>query len=64
MNAVRLEPHLQEIGIPANLRINDQVNMFRKLCLEGGCDAPYHHFAFGQSPFPPPPSVDGSMHPP
>ncbi len=54
---IRLEPHLRDISSPANLRINDQINAFRKRCESGGCHSPYHHFAFGQSPFPPPPSV-------
>lgn len=36
MNAVHLEPHLKEIGSPASLRINDQVNMFRKSVSRGG----------------------------
>jgi len=54
---VLLEPHLQNVKAPANLRINDQINRFREECREKGCHRPYHHFAFGQSPFPPPPPV-------
>ncbi len=52
-----LEPHLDDIEEPANLRINDQITRLRDLCRRQGCARPYHHFAFGQSPFPPPPTV-------
>jgi aspartate/methionine/tyrosine aminotransferase len=52
-----LESHLRHVSSPANLLINDQIGAFRKYCLEHGCRRPYHHFAFGQSPFPPPPTV-------
>ncbi len=51
---IQLEHHLQAIEIPANLRINDQIKLYRKKCAEMGCHRPYHHFAFGQSPFSPP----------
>ena len=51
------EPHLDGLEIPANLRINDQIQRFRKACREFGCQRPFHHFAFGQSPFGPPPGV-------
>ncbi len=54
---IQVEHHLSEIHAPANLRINDQINSFRNKCKSGGCHSPYHHFAFGQSPFPPPPSL-------
>lgn len=54
---IRVEPHLRDISLPANLRINDQIREYRERCQAVGCDETYHHFAFGQSPFPPPPSV-------
>ncbi len=54
---IRLENHLDDVASPANLRINDQINAFREACARKGCQAPYHHFAFGQSPYSPPPSV-------
>lgn len=54
---ILLEDHLNEIAPPANLRINTQINEYREYCRASGCTRPYHHFAFGQSPFPPPPSV-------
>ncbi len=52
-----LERHLDAIQIPANLRINDQIRAYRQRCRAMGCHRPYHHFAFGQSPFSPPPPV-------
>ena len=54
---IRLEKHLAVVRLPANLRINDQIRRFREICGRNGCLRPYHHFAFGQSPFPPPPAV-------
>ena len=51
------EAHLDSVEIPAHLRINDQIKRYRADCRRVGCDRPYHHFAFGQSPFAPPPSV-------
>ncbi len=49
--------HLKNISSPANLRINDQISAYRAECLKMGCDRDYHHFAFGQSPFSPPPTL-------
>ena len=54
---VLIEDHLETISTPANLRINDQINAFRAECAKSGCVRPYHHFAFGESPFSPPPTV-------
>ena len=51
------EAPLDDIEIPANLRINDQIQRIRKACRRMGCARPFHHFAFGQSPFGPPPGV-------
>ena len=55
--SILLETHLDAVEIPANLRINDQIKNYRKKCAEMGCHRPYHHFAFGQSPFSPPPKI-------
>ena len=55
--SILLENHLEAIEIPANLRINDQIKYYRKKCAEMGCYKPYHHFAFGQSPFSPPAKI-------
>jgi aspartate aminotransferase len=54
---MRTQPHLDEIEIPANLRINDQIGLYRERCRRMGCERPYHHLAFGQSPFSPPAGV-------
>lgn len=59
--AIRLESHLGAIQAPANLRINDQIRRCREVCRRNGCLRPYHHFAFGQSPFPPPPTVVAAL---
>ena len=56
-SAIQLEHHLRGVEIPANLRINDQIKQYRKKCAEMGCHRPYHHFAFGQSPFSPPAKI-------
>ncbi len=55
--SILLEKHLESIASPANLIINDQIKRYRENCLKCGCTRPYHHFAFGQSPFMPPPTV-------
>ena len=55
--SILLENHLESVKIPANLRINDQIKYYRKQCAEMGCNKPYHHFAFGQSPFSPPDKI-------
>ncbi len=55
--SIILENHLEAIEIPANLRINDQIKQYRRKCAEIGCHRPYHHFAFGQSPFSPPEKI-------
>jgi aspartate/methionine/tyrosine aminotransferase len=54
---ILLEDHLRDVASPANLRINDRIREYRDYCRAHGCTRPYHHFAFGQSPFPPPPPV-------
>lgn len=54
---IHLRDHLKNVTIPANLRINDQIREFREECRKYGCERDYHHFAFGQSPFSPPPTV-------
>lgn len=54
---ILLEAHLDDISSSANLRINDRIREYREYCRAHGCTRPYHHFAFGQSPFPPPPPV-------
>ncbi len=50
---ILMEDHFDEVPAPSNLRINDQIRVFRERCRKHGCKRPYHHFAFGQSPFPP-----------
>lgn len=54
---IHLEEHLNRLAVPTNLRINDRIQELRARCQSWGCTRPYHHFAFGESPFSPPPSV-------
>ncbi len=58
---ILLENHLRAIASPANLLINDQIKKFREHCRRHGCSRPYHHLAFGQSPFPPPSPVVAAL---
>ncbi len=54
---ILVQDHIEYISAPANLRINDQINAYREECRKAGCARPYHHFAFGESPFSPPQTV-------
>ncbi|MFQ5701348.1 MAG: pyridoxal phosphate-dependent aminotransferase [Acidobacteriota bacterium] len=54
---IRIQENIRAIVSPANLRINDRIKAYREECLKSGCERPYHHFAFGESPFSPPPTV-------
>lgn len=58
---IELREHLRDVKIPANLRINRQIKEYREECRRKGCNRPYHNFAFGQSPFSPPPKVVESL---
>ncbi|GMR24647.1 MAG: hypothetical protein BMS9Abin37_3225 [Acidobacteriota bacterium] len=54
---LKLGAHLRNVAVPANLRINDQITECRECCQTCHCTGPFSHLAFGQSPFPPPPTV-------
>ncbi len=54
---IRTESHLLTIPQPANLKINERLNADSRICQVVGCRRPYNNFAFGQSPYPPPPRV-------
>jgi len=58
---ISLREYLRDVKIPANLRINRQIKDYRKECRKKGCKRPYHNFAFGQSPFSPPPKIVESL---
>lgn len=59
--SIILQNHLDAVAIPVNLRINDQIKLYKKKCAEMGCHRPYHHFAFGQSPFSPPAKIVSAL---
>lgn len=48
---ILVEPHVDSINMPENLRVGLMVSEQRKKCQQVKCDAEYYGFAFGQSPF-------------
>lgn len=50
-NPIQIEPHVDSIIMPENLRVGLMVAEQRKKCRSGGCDFDFYGFAFGQSPF-------------
>jgi aspartate aminotransferase len=51
-NPIQIEPHVDSIIMPENLRVGLMISEQRKKCQkEKKCDAEYYGFAFGQSPF-------------
>ena len=51
MNKIAVEPYIDKINLPENLKIGLMVKNQRLLCKSVGCDFDYHGLAFGQSPF-------------
>ncbi len=50
-NKILVEPHVDAITMPENLRIGLMIAEHRKKCSNISCSFDYHGFAFGQSPF-------------
>lgn len=48
---IQIEPHVDSIILPENLRVGLMVSEQRKKCQSVGCDVDFYGFAFGQSPF-------------
>ncbi|UCG12393.1 MAG: aminotransferase class I/II-fold pyridoxal phosphate-dependent enzyme, partial [Deltaproteobacteria bacterium] len=48
---ILVEPHVDSIRMPENLRIGLMVSQQRKKCQKIQCTSEYYGFAFGQSPF-------------
>lgn len=48
---IQIEPHVDSIIMPENLRVGLMVSEHRKKCQSVGCDFDFYGFAFGQSPF-------------
>jgi len=51
LNEIQVEPHVQNIVMPENLKIGLMIAEQRRLCKELGCDEEYFALGFGQSPF-------------
>ncbi|MDW7727078.1 MAG: aminotransferase class I/II-fold pyridoxal phosphate-dependent enzyme [Candidatus Methanoperedens sp.] len=54
---ILVEPHVDTIKMPDNLRIGLMVSEHRKKCRNLACNFDYFGFAFGQSPFHVPPPI-------
>lgn len=57
MFSIKINPHVDTIVMPENLRVGLLVNEYREKCKKGGCPFDYAGFAFGQSPFHVPPHL-------
>jgi len=61
MKEVAVEPQVDEISMPENLRVGLFVSDQRNRCSEIGCDAQFYGFGFGQSPFHVPPPLQRAL---
>ena len=48
---ILIEPHVDTIVMPDNLKVGLMVSQHRKKCQASACNFDYYGFAFGQSPF-------------
>jgi aspartate aminotransferase len=48
---IEVEPHVDAIKMPGNLKVGLMIAQHRKQCQNMGCHSQYYGFAFGQSPF-------------
>ena len=51
MKEIAVEPHVDAITMPENLRVGLMISEHRKKCSAIACGFDYYGFAFGQSPF-------------
>lgn len=51
MTEIAIEPHVDSITMPENLRVGLMISEHRKKCSAIACSFDYYGFAFGQSPF-------------
>lgn len=58
---ILLEDNIDQIDMPENLAIGLMVARQREKCSTLGCSFDYYGFAFGQSPFPAPPSLSEAL---
>jgi len=54
---ILVEPHVNEIVMPDNLKVGLMIAEQRKKCSSGGCNEEYYALGFGQSPFHVPPPL-------
>ncbi len=60
MNEIQVEPHIDKIVMPENLKVGLMIAEQRKKCASVGCHEEYYGLGFGQSPFHiPPPLANG-----
>jgi len=57
MAEIQIDPHVDAIEMPENLRVGLMVAEARKKCAGSPCPFDYAAFAFGQSPFHVPPPL-------
>lgn len=58
---ISVEPYIENITMPENLKVGLMVKKQRELCKSVGCDFDYFGLAFGQSPFPLPPLIQRAL---
>jgi len=57
MKDILVEPHIDKIVMPDNLKIGLMIAEQRKKCASGGCNEKFYALGFGQSPFHVPPPL-------
>ncbi len=58
---INIDPQVETIVMPENLRVGLVVAEHRKKCLNAGCPFDYAGLAFGQSPFHVPPPLESAL---
>ncbi len=58
---LRVDPHVDSIVMPENLKVGMMVNQVRRECARKGISCNYTGFAFGQSPFHIPPTLQTAL---
>jgi len=61
MTDILVEPHVDSIVMPENLKVGLMVKEQRERCSSVGCDFDYYGLAFGQSPFHLPPPLQNAL---
>jgi len=61
MTDILVEPHINKIVMPENLKVGLMIAEQRKKCASEGCHEEYYALGFGQSPFHVPPSLVNAL---